>query len=364
MARRPARGATAQQLAHGLPIFLDQLTRTLRAEEEADEVFASTGIPGLEGGDAASLAEMGVSAAAHGKELSALGYTVDQVVHDYGDLSQTITGLAVELDTPFTVDEFRTLNRCIDNAIADAVTEFGAQHDAGIARRASAAENERLGSLVHELRNHLQTAMLAFRALESGKLAIDGSTGGVLARSLASLSAMLDKSLGQVRVAAGAASDAESFSVAGLLDEAGRAAALGAEARGCSLSVAFVDPLLEVAGDRARLLGALLNGLNNAFKFTRPNTEVALRARFEDDHVLIEVADHCGGLPAGAAATMFKPFTQAGADRTGVGLGLSIARRAVEADGGHLHVHDLPGTGCVFSISLPTIAQRHAARLA
>ena len=55
----------------------------------------------------------------------ALGYTADQVVHDYGDLCQAITDLAFERDAPFAVDEFRTLNRCLDNAIADAVLTTG-----------------------------------------------------------------------------------------------------------------------------------------------------------------------------------------------------------------------------------------------
>ena len=60
-----------------------------------------------------SLSEIGVPAARHGKELLALGFTVDEVVHDYGDLRQAITGLALERDAPFLVDEFRTLNRCL-----------------------------------------------------------------------------------------------------------------------------------------------------------------------------------------------------------------------------------------------------------
>jgi hypothetical protein len=64
---------------------------------------------------------MTVSAGAHGKKLLELGYTVDQVVHDYGDLCQAITGLSVERDAPFAIHEFQTLNRCLDNSIADAV---------------------------------------------------------------------------------------------------------------------------------------------------------------------------------------------------------------------------------------------------
>jgi hypothetical protein len=81
VAQRPRRAATAAQLANGVPIFLDQLMRALEAQEngEVDESFR---ISGAAGGDAAALSEMGLSAAAHGKELLELGFSVDQVVHD------------------------------------------------------------------------------------------------------------------------------------------------------------------------------------------------------------------------------------------------------------------------------------------
>jgi hypothetical protein len=81
-----------------------------------------------------------------------------------------------------------------------------------------------------------------------------------------------------------------------------------------------------------------------------------LKAHADGARILIEVSDHCGGLPHGATQTMFKPFTQTGADRSGLGLGLSIARRAVEVDGGILGVRDVPGTGCVFTIDMPRCA--------
>jgi signal transduction histidine kinase len=72
--------------------------------------------------------------------------------------------------------------------------------------------------------------------------------------------------------------------------------------------------------------------------------------------VLIEVEDECGGLPPGKAEELFLQFEQRGVDRTGLGLGLSISRRSVEADGGEIHVRDLPGVGCVFAIDLPRLA--------
>ena len=352
VAKRPSRAATPAQLANGIPIFIDQLTRTLDAEENGLDA-ESMRISGASGGDASMLSEIGTSAAVHGGELLQLGFTVDAVVHDYGDLCQAITDLALESDTPFTVDEFRTLNRCLDNAIADAVIEFGEQRDARVADARTAAENERLGVLVHELRNVLQTATLAFQALEFGLLPLGGATGALVRRSLTSLATMLGDSMSQVRGVANADAS-EIFSVSEFIADASRAAALDAAERGCSFSVSAVDPLLGISGDRAHLLAALANLLQNAFKFTHSGTQVVLKAHADGTRILIEVSDHCGGLPHGATEKMFRPFTQTGEDRSGLGLGLSIARRAVEADRGMLSVRDLPGTGCVFVIDMPS----------
>ena len=54
---------------------------------------------------------------------------------------------------------------------------------------------------------------------------------------------------------------------------------------------------------------------------------------------------------------MFEPFTQRHADRSGLGLGLTIARRAVETIGGTLRVRNLPGVGCVFTVELPRLGE-------
>ena len=101
------------------------------------------------------------------------------------------------------------------------------------------------------------------------------------------------------------------------------------------------------------LFSAVNNLLQNAFKFTRSGTEVSLHAYASAERVLVDVEDHCGGLPPGNPECLFHPFTQSGEDRTGVGLGLSICRRSVEANQGILRVRDIPGTGCVFTIDLP-----------
>ncbi|WBY02902.1 HAMP domain-containing sensor histidine kinase [Ramlibacter tataouinensis] len=357
VAQRPLRAATPEQLKNGVPQFLEQLIRTLRAERE-DLPGESLRISGAPGGASSDPSEIGATATAHGKQLLELGYTVDQVVHDYGDLCQAITDLAEERNAPFSVGEFRTLNRCLDNAIADAVTEFSAQRDAAESRRATSESNERLGFLLHELRNSLLTAKLALTALESGQLPVAGATGGVLKRSLATLTSLVKHALDEVRVSASLSREPQVFSLAGFIADAGSAAMLDANARGCSFNVRHIDTDLEIEGDRQLLMGALMNLIQNAFKFTHAQTEVSLNAYASGNGaVFIEVTDHCGGLAPGIAETMFQPFSRGQQDKSGLGLGLCISRANVEAAGGSLSVRDVPGSGCVFTIRLPEYAR-------
>lgn len=357
VAHRPRRQATDLQLAHGVPMFLDQLTRTLVAEEN-DEQALSIRISGPSGGDASNLSEIGVSATRHGKELLDLGYTVDQVVHDYGDLCQAITDLAFEYDAPFAVQEFRTLNRCLDNAIADAVTAFSLQRDARMASLQVAQEKQRLGFLIHELRNSAGTATLAVRALELGGMAITGATGAILKRSLSSLVTLIDRAIGEAST--GSTPERLTFSVESFIVDAGLAGRLDASLLGCEFEVLNVDPALSITAHRNLLHSALTNLLQNAFKFTRTHTVVTLSAVAVNDRVHIEVADHCGGLPPGDAARLFIPFAENDHRKAGMGLGLSIARHSVESDLGTLTVRDIPGKGCVFTINLPLAAHTAA----
>ena len=352
VAQRPRRAATEEQLKNGIPLFLEQLICTLHAEQEGRHV-ESVRISGGSGGDIAALSEIGASAAVHGKELLKLGFTVDQVVHDYGDLCQAITELAFERDAPFAVDEFRTLNRCLDNAIADAVSEFSLLRDATIAERQLSEENARVGFLVHELRNSLATATLSARALEIGGLTMVGATGGVLKRSLAALGHLIDRALDDVRLRAGQEAQYQVFSLADFMSDAKAAAELDEKAGRSVFTVAPVERRLAIKGDRELLLAALANLVQNAFKFTKPGTGVVLSAYAFRGHVLIDVMDHCGGLPSGFADKMFTPFSQRSDDKTGLGLGLAIARQTVEREGGTLTVRDAPGAGCTFTIALP-----------
>jgi hypothetical protein len=145
-------------------------------------------------------------------------------------------------------------------------------------------------------------------------------------------------------------------SVREFLEEVEVGATMEAHRRDLALAITSVEPGVDVLVDRQLLAAAVANLLQNAFKFTRARGRVSLKASSTPDRVLIEVEDECGGLPPHKGDELFRPFQQRGADRTGLGLGLSIARRSVEADGGEIRVRDIPGTGCVFTIDLPRLS--------
>jgi signal transduction histidine kinase len=335
---------------YGVPMFLDQVIETLELERTSDRL-RSLAVSGVSGRGSAS--EIGATATRHGRELLNQGFTLDQVVRDYGDVCQAITTLAYDQGVSIEVDEFRTLNRCLDNAVADAVTAHALQSSSILAEDGVQALNAKLGSLAHELRNHVHTATLAIKAMRTGNVGLSGATGEVLDRSLISIRNLIDRSLADVRVTAALPARQEVIGLAAFIADTGASATFDKHARECQFVVSDVDKELAVYADREMLHSAVSNLLQNAFKFTKPNTTVSLRAFAAGDRVLLEIEDHCGGLPMGVADNMFAPFRQRGEDRSGLGLGLDICRRAVEANDGVLRVRDNPGSGCVFTIDLP-----------
>jgi signal transduction histidine kinase len=423
---RPWPSVSPEEMENGIPLFLTQLAETLRLEN-TEAPYSATAI--------------GSSATLHGRDLLALGFTVSQVVHDYGDVCQAVTELAVEREAEISAEEFNTLNRCLDNAIAEAVTEYGrlqteaaiesgrlqmesvtesgrlrtkaaaesgrletaAATESGRVETAAATESgrvdteaatehgrlrtnaatesgrletaaatqlgrlqqatsareevERLGYLAHELRNKLHTALLSFQALRSGKVGIGGSTGAALGRSLAGLRDLIDRSLAEVRLEAGM-DRRERVSLPVFMEEVSVAANLHAEHRDIQLTVERVDPALAVNGDPQLLASAVMNLLQNAFKYTPAHGRVTLRTQADNARVLIEVQDECGGLAHNESEKeMFRSFgDRRKDDRSGLGLGLSISRKAIQANGGEIRTRDIPGKGCVFTIDLPSTA--------
>ena len=333
VATRPCPKPSDEELAHGVPVFLDQLTAALRLAESSHVIAHD---------------QIAKTAGQHGQDLYRMGLTIAQVVHDYGDVCQTITELAIEQKAPISAAEFQTLNLCLDDAIAEAVTEFALKREHAVADRGT----ERLGILAHELRNLLNTATLSFDSITSGRVAAAGSTALLHAWSLTGLSELIDRSLADVRLEAGL-KNIERISVAGFIEEVETGALLQARARGAHFGTKSIDRSVLVVGDRALLSAVLFNLLQNAFKFTHKGGAVLLSARTTADSVFLDVEDECGGLPPGKSEELFHPFEQRASDRGGLGLGLTICQRAAAANGGKILVRDLPGKGCIFTLQLP-----------
>lgn len=355
VAKRASPEAAPGSPDHGIPFFLDQLIHTLRMDQIGQWPAAHKNPPPAEDPWTPD-GKVGETAATHGGELMRRGFTVEQVVHDYGDLCQSITDLAFESRESLEVDEFRTLNRCLDNAIAMAVTEFNYQRDFQMADKQARAFNVQLGFFAHELRNYLNTAALALFAIKDGNLSLSGATGTVLDHTLVGMRNLIDRSLTDVRMSAGLPLRTGLFALSDFIGEIRLSAGLEAKMKECVLTIPPVDASLAVLGDRDLLLAAVGNLLQNAFKFTHCGTQVVLSAYAKGDLIVIDVEDHGDGLPPGEIEKMFEPFTQAGTDKSGLGLGLSISRRSVEANGGVLSVRNKPDAGCIFTITLP----RHA----
>jgi signal transduction histidine kinase len=327
-------------LQNGVPDFLTQLSEILHSENTATPLSADA---------------IGASATRHGRNLRALGFTVSQVVHGYGDICQAVAEVAIEQQASISAEEFRTLNRCLDAAIAEAVTE----HARTPRESKSAVEVERLGQLTSDIRSMLDTALLAFGILKRGAVPLNGSTGTVLGRSLMGLHDLVDSTMSDVRMA-GNRQRRERVTVTSLLNDLTVAAGLHAEYLGLQFAIEPIDATWAIDADPHLLASAVTNLLNNAFKYTRAGGKVTLRARAEDGRLLIEVEDQCGGIPDSEGDPLHRG--RGTTDFDGGGLGLAIARDAVQAHGGDIYIRNMPGAGCAFVIEVPLGAEAAVGR--
>jgi hypothetical protein len=185
VAKRFEPSESASSIDHGVPLFLSQLVETLQAEQTTSARNGDTE-------PTPAPTEIGRAAALHGAELLRRGFTVDQVVHDYGDVCQCVTALAVERATAISTDEFRTLNRCLDNAIADAVASFAEARQVSLDRQTQNSQQQ-LVDYTADHRRLVAIALQAFTAIKTGNIGIAGATGTLLLHTLKELDALSDR---------------------------------------------------------------------------------------------------------------------------------------------------------------------------
>jgi hypothetical protein len=163
---------------HGVHVFLDQLGEALVAEAKRDPAQKAEADP-------SASPDIANTAALHGHDLLGLGFSVEEVVHDYGDVCQAVTELAVKLEAPISAADFHTLNRCLDNAIAAAVTAWnGGGADASETGGPRRSRDEVFRHLV-------RGSITAFGLLREGRVGIAGPTAMLLEGNLEKMRAML-----------------------------------------------------------------------------------------------------------------------------------------------------------------------------
>lgn len=192
MAKRLSPSEIPLALDHGVPLFLQQLVETLSLEQREPHPTAFEVEP------SPAPTEIGRAATVHGAELLRLGYTVDQVVHNYGDVCQAVTELAGEHDERISTGEFHTLNRCLDNAIADAVTSFGRARQVLLEDQAETL-HQRLSFYSVEHRRLVDIALQAYGVIKTGHVGVTGATGTLLFHTLEDLRSLADRTLPEIR---------------------------------------------------------------------------------------------------------------------------------------------------------------------
>lgn len=323
------------ELLDHLPKFLDELVIALRDAGTA----SSTEL----------LLKRGSTAAVHGEQRFRLGFSLDAVVREYGALRGAIVETGRLAGAEISLDELSVLADAITSGLAHAVGEYAHQRDAELARHA----NEHFAFIAHELRNPLASARTALELLKQQKLVpSEGRAIQALERGLTRTAELIEESLSTARLASGIDLRRELTTLTALFERAEVGALADAEAKGIVLRMLpeSSDPIFL---DERLVSSALGNLLQNAVKYSQRSTTVEVRGRTSAGRVIIEVEDACGGLPPGKVEAAFAPFVRLDQQQTGFGLGLAIAKQAVDAHGGTLRVQNLPGKGCVFVLNLP-----------
>lgn len=255
--------------------------------------------------------------------------------------------LATAKNSQISASEFHDLNQCLDVAIAGAVTEYESQRTTKNSKR----EVEHLGFLAHELRNALNTVTVSHQLIKEGTVGFGGSTGKILERGLKRIDELIDRSLTEVRLRVDPIVQPESYFLLQLIDQIILTARVDAEARNQKFEIQ-IDPNLVITADQQLLHSAMSNLIQNALKYTRAGGTIRIRGDLIGTKAVIEVEDECGGLPD-KSVDLFKAFGQHHENKTGLGLGLTIARRAITLNHGTIDVQDVPGKACIFKITLP-----------
>ncbi|HEY3276766.1 MAG TPA: ATP-binding protein [Syntrophorhabdaceae bacterium] len=122
-----------------------------------------------------------------------------------------------------------------------------------------------------------------------------------------------------------------------------------------TLSVEKTERLPLVSIEKIHIQQALVNLLMNAAQAMPEGGPISIRTWKNDGEVCISVSDEGPGIPPENLERIFEPFFTTKKKGEGTGLGLSLTKRLVEANGGRINVENKPGKGCTFTVFVPAI---------
>jgi signal transduction histidine kinase len=332
----PRGDVSTSELRDSMPVYLLRLAEGLRNEGT------------VELGGASSWTNV---AREHAETRVDLGFDIDHLVREFIVLRQVLEEVLEEEHVLTESRQAELLADLIEGAIAAAVKSYVDSRDFQIRKQ----EAEHIGFIAHELRTPLTNAALGIVQLRrSSNLPQDqGRVLSLVERNLRRLAELIDGVLLVERDAHALKPQLAQISLRKVFEDTVSAAKLAAEAKGLHLETHF-DPDVVVQVDPRLTASAIDNVVQNALKYT---DEGGIDLDVEDHvgEVVVHVRDSGPGLSHQDLLTIFEPFRRgdSGTGKVGSGLGLAIARRAIEVQGGTIHVESEQGRGSHFWLTLP-----------
>lgn len=229
------------------------------------------------------------------------------------------------------------------------------------AERASSAKSRLLANVAHEIKSPIGGVIGIGDLWRTGQLGPTNPTqvemAEVLVRTARQVEALAHDLLDVARAESGAVKvEVRPVQVEGLLQDVRRACLLRPEAKDVRIEVLAEAPDLVVLADSQRLSQVIGNLASNALKYGASGGVVKLRARRAQEKIRIEVADQGPGLSTEKQSELFEPFNRLGLERSAIeghGVGLALAKRLTELQGGEIGVDSAPGRGACFWVCLP-----------
>lgn len=278
-----------------------------------------------------------------------LGFDVGQVFHELALLLR-VTMEVLRMEGMSDTQQFERLLELIEPAMSKSIQAYVDSRDHA-ARR---TEAEHISFVTHELRNPLGAISIAAEQLHDPSLSTEQREKilGILDRNVARMARLIENVLLTERLGAGeVASRPIETTVDALVHDLVETTRVAAKQKHLGFETDLPD--LAIRADHDLTVTALEHLLENAVKYTDEGT-IELGVEELSDAVVFHVRDNCSGISPEELRVIFEPFKRAHTKKPGSGIGLSIARRAIEVQGGNIHAESSAESGgCHFWFSLP-----------